>query len=59
MFFTVLYRSPSFNHASREFQTFLQAKIKAGNPFALFFAGDFNAKSHFWWPDGDATPEGS
>ena len=25
----------------------------------MFFAGDFNAKSHFWWPDGDETPEGS
>ena len=23
-----------------------------------FFAGDFNAKSHFWWPDGDETLEG-
>ena len=54
VFFTVLYRSPSFNHASREFQTFLlnfknlQAKIKAENPFTMFFAGDFNAKSNFW-----------
>ena len=59
VFFTVLYRSPSFDHASREFQTFLlnfknlQTKINAENPFAMFFAGDFNAKSHFWWPDGD------
>ena len=24
----------------------------------MFFAGYFNAKSHFWWPDGDETPEG-
>ena len=24
----------------------------------MFFAGDFNAKSHFWWPDGDETLEG-
>ena len=24
----------------------------------MFFAGDFNAKCHFWWPDGDETPEG-
>ena len=24
----------------------------------MFFAGDFNGKSHFWWPDGDETPEG-
>ena len=42
VFFTVIYRSPSFNHASREFQTFLlnlknlQAKIKTENPFAMF-----------------------
>ena len=24
----------------------------------MFFAGDFNGKSHFWWPDGDETTEG-
>ena len=24
----------------------------------MFFAGDFNAKCHFGWPDGDETPEG-
>ena len=24
----------------------------------MYFAGDFNAKSHFWWPDGDESPEG-
>ena len=24
----------------------------------LFFTGDFNAHSQFWWPDGDTTPEG-
>ena len=23
----------------------------------MFFAGDFNAKSHFWWTDGDETLE--
>ena len=28
------------------------------NRFAMFFAGDFNGKSHLWWPDGDETPEG-
>ena len=64
LFLTVLYRSPSFNHTSPEFQAFLlnfknlYSKIKAENPFAMFFAGDFNAKCHFWWPDGDETPEG-
>ena len=53
-----------YNHASPEFQAFLvnfknlYSKIKAENPFAMFFAGDFNAKSYFWWPDGDETLEG-
>ena len=28
------------------------------NPFSMFFAGDFNGKSHLWWPDGDGTPGG-
>ena len=52
-FLTVLYRSPAFNHTSPEFQAFLlnfknlYSKIKAENPFAIFFAGDFNAKCHF------------
>ena len=64
IFLTVLYRSPSFNHASPEFRDFLlnfknlYSKIKAENPFAMFFAGDFNGKSHLWWPDGDETPVG-
>ena len=37
----------------------LHSKIKAENPFASFFTGDFNAHSQFWWPDGDTTPEGT
>ena len=63
-FFTVLYRSPAFNHTSIEFQTFLTnfrnlyLKIKAESPFATFFTGDFNAHSLLWWPDGDTNPEG-
>ena len=36
----------------------LYSKIKAGNPFAMFFAGDFNGKSQLWWHDGGETPEG-
>ena len=45
--FTVLYRTPSFNHASPEFQAFLSnfdnlySKIKSGNPFEILFTGDF------------------
>ena len=60
-----MYRSPAFNHNSPEFQIFLSnfenlhSKIKAENPFASFFTGDFNAHSQFWWPDGDTTPEGT
>ena len=62
--FTVLYRSPAFNHASLKFQTFLSnfkhlnLKIKGENPFATFFTGDFNAHSKFWWHDGDTNAEG-
>ena len=65
IFFTVLYRSPAFNHTSFEFLAFLSnfrnlySKIKAENPFAMFFTGDYNAHSQFWWPDGGTTPEGT
>ena len=64
IFFTVLYRSPACGHTSPEFQALLSnfenlyLNIKAENPFATFFAGDFNAHSQFWWPNGDTTPEG-
>ena len=64
IFFTTLYRSPAFNHTSCEFLDFLSnfenlnAKIKAENPFASFFTGDFNGHSQLWWPDGDTNPEG-
>ena len=37
----------------------LYANIKAENPFATFFTGDFNVHSQYWWPDGDTTPEGT
>ena len=65
IFFTVLYRNPSSNHTSPEFQTFLAnfenlySKIKAEKPLATFFTRDFNAHSQLWWPDGDTTPEGT
>ena len=61
--FTVLYRNPSFNHTSPQFQDFLSnfeniyLKIKSDNPSAIFFAGDFNAHSRRSWPDGDTIPE--
>ena len=62
--FTVLYRSPAFNHNFPEFHIFLNdfknlyLKIQAENPFVTFFTGDFNAHSQLWWTDGDTTPEG-
>ena len=65
IFFTVLYRSPSSNHTSPEFQDFLSnfenlySNIKTENPLAMFFTGDFNAHSQFWWPGGDTTLEGA
>ena len=60
----MLYRSPSFQHNTPEFQDFLlnfktlYSKIKAENPFAIFFTGDFNGHSQLWWPGGDTNPEG-
>ena len=65
MFFTILYRSPAFDHNPPNVQAFLSdfnnlyAKTKAENPFAAFFTGDFNAHFKFWWPDGNTTTEGS
>ena len=64
IFFTVLYRSPAFNHTSLKFQAFLSnfkklySQIQGENPFATLFTGDFNAHSQLWWPDGDTNPEG-
>ena len=64
IFFTVLYRSPSYNNASPEFETFLKnfedlyEKIKNENPYSMFFTGDFNGHSQLWWPGGNSTPEG-
>ena len=63
-FFTVLYRSPAFNHTSSEFNLFLSnftnlySKIKNENPYASFCTGDFYGHSQFWWPGGDTTAEG-
>jgi hypothetical protein len=65
MFFSVLYRTPSFNHTSPKFQEFLSnfenlySKIKTKNSFTIYVTGDFNAHSQFWCPDGDTTLEGT
>ena len=51
LFYTVLYRSPSTKHNTPEFEAFLSnfkdlySSIKAENPFAMFFTGDFNGHS--------------
>ena len=57
IFFTVLYRSPS--QYAAELQTFinnfenLHTNIQNENPFAIFYTGDFNGHSQFWWADGE------
>ena len=57
--FTVIYRTPAFNHTSPEFKAFLTnfenlySNIKTENPFAIFVTGDLNVYSQVWWPDGD------
>ena len=51
-FFTVIYKSPSHSQGSQQFELFLNnfetlyENIKKDNPFAVFFAGDFNG--HQW-----------
>ena len=64
MFFTVLYRSPAHNSGSPQFDNFLlnfrnlYETIKNENPYTMFFTGDFNGHSRFWWNKGDTNPEG-
>ena len=65
IFFTVLYRSPSFNHGTPEFSKFLNdleslnESIKNENPYCTFISGDFNGHSKIWWNDGDSNSEGN
>ena len=53
-FFTLIYRSPSFNDGSIEFETFLINlgnlfnNIKNENPYVMIFTGDFNGHSELW-----------
>ena len=64
IFFTVLYRTPSVKHRSAGFKDFLDkfkllhTSIRSENPYAVFYAGDFNGHSKLWWSNGDTTPEG-
>ena len=65
IFFTVLYRNPINKAESPEFINFvtkfddLYQKIVAGNPYSVFFTGDFNAKSLRWWSEGACDDEGN
>ena len=65
IFFTVLYRSPAFNHNSPEFANFktnisnLYTNIKREQPYITFFTGDFNAHSQIWYHNGDTNSEGN
>ena len=47
VYFTVLYRSPAFNHSTAEFQTFLSN-----------FNQLYHRCSQMWWSEGNSTPEG-
>ena len=64
IFFTVLYRTPSVKANSPGFTEFLNnfkslhLDIQSENPYAIFYTGDFNGHSKFWWAKGDTTPEG-
>ena len=64
IFFTVLYRNPKDSANSDEFETFLanfealHQNIKAENPYAMFFTGDFNAQSQSWYTQGETNNEG-
>ena len=65
IFFTVFYRNPKYNASSVEFGNFLVAfenlhtAIKNENPYASFFAGDINAHTQAWYPEGDTNAEGT
>ena len=64
VFFTVIYRSPSFAAATPAFQTFLLNfenlfdNIRKEKPYAIFFSGDFNCHSQSWWPACNTNAEG-
>ena len=61
--YVLLFSIETFDHNSSYFQAFLSnfrnLYVEAEKHLSLFFIGDFNAHSQFWWPDGDATPEGT
>ena len=35
----------------------LRTAIRAEEPYASFFVGDFNAHCQYWWPDGETNEE--
>ena len=64
IFFTVFYRNPKIKASSPEFGDFLlnfenlQKSIQSEKPYASFYAGDVNAHTQVWYPDGDTNAEG-
>ena len=64
VFFSVCDRSPNTKADTPEFENLLAdfenlyRNISKTKPYACFFAGDFNAHSPNWWPNGDPNAEG-
>ena len=64
VFYSICYRSPIMKANTSEFEFFLAdfenlyTNISKNRPYACFFAGDFNAHSLSWWPNGDTNAEG-
>ena len=58
------FQSPSVKAGSLQIDDFLDnlenlsTAIRAEEPYASFFVGDFNAHRQNWWPDGDTNEEG-
>ena len=64
IFFTVFYRNPKNSASSPEFGDFLlnfenlQKSLQSEKPYATIYAGDVNAHTQVWYPDGDTNAEG-
>ena len=64
VFYSVCYRSPSMKTSTPGVETFLAdfenlyTNISKNKRCACFFAGDFNAHSLCWWPNGDTNAKG-
>ena len=49
--------TPGFENFLGDFE-YLYRNISKNKLYACFFAGDFNAHSQNWWPNGDTNAEG-